>query len=262
MLGIIPAYAGSTYSHECELPDRQDHPRIRGEHGCQAILVDSDFGSSPHTRGALAVDDVEERMLRIIPAYAGSTSGMSSFSCRDWDHPRIRGEHCVRESVPRTVQGSSPHTRGALLQVRGGGDGLRIIPAYAGSTRPIRTAPRRCPRIIPAYAGSTRRGLHPGQPPVGSSPHTRGARRIGPRQRRRSGIIPAYAGSTQNLRQHGAREQDHPRIRGEHFFPTFNRIFPAGSSPHTRGALNTLIRIGRDPGIIPAYAGSTGLRAL
>ena len=30
-----------------------------------------------------------------------------------------------------------------------------------------------------------------------------------------------------------------------------------GSSPHTRGALNTLIRIGRDHGIIPAYAGST-----
>ena len=30
-------------------------------------------GSSPHTRGALAVDDVEEWVLRIIPAYAGST---------------------------------------------------------------------------------------------------------------------------------------------------------------------------------------------
>ena len=71
--GIIPAYAGSTSICAQPRTPRKDHPRIRGEHGCQAILVDSDFGSSPHTRGALPLDFDALAETRIIPAYAGST---------------------------------------------------------------------------------------------------------------------------------------------------------------------------------------------
>ena len=70
---IIPAYAGSTYSHECELPDRQDHPRIRGEHDIRFATLAGNYGSSPHTRGAQLSMANTGLGVGIIPAYAGST---------------------------------------------------------------------------------------------------------------------------------------------------------------------------------------------
>ena len=78
--GIIPAYAGSTPGSCRRGGPRWDHPRIRGEHGCQAILVDSDFGSSPHTRGAPSKWGFCVVPGRIIPAYAGSTYRLSDSS--------------------------------------------------------------------------------------------------------------------------------------------------------------------------------------
>ena len=52
--------------------------------------------------------------LRIIPAYAGSTSNAAKSQPKRSDHPRLRGEH-VWSYYPLR-------------------DGNRIIPAYAGST--------------------------------------------------------------------------------------------------------------------------------
>ena len=53
LLGIIPAYAGST----CQAPEprscSRDHPRIRGEHWMPLAASCAVVGSSPHTRGAL-----------------------------------------------------------------------------------------------------------------------------------------------------------------------------------------------------------------
>ena len=196
---IIPAYAGSTSSGSVTRSRTSDHPRIRGEHHFQKAWNSSKAGSSPHTRGARTCRIPAPRSRRIIPAYAGSTS-WSRRRRRSWgDHPRIRGEHLSPFAHFSTVNGSSPHTRGAL----------------GGSTF------RRCfSRIIPAYAGSTWRGLRrprpqPDHPRIrgehvldpraswltpGSSPHTRGARPAacpGPCRRR---IIPAYAGSTFMIR--------------------------------------------------------------
>ncbi len=72
-VGIIPAYAGSTFS-SVDLSGRfQDHPRIRGEHGPACRQVLGDDGSSPHTRGARLPRRARRRRHRIIPAYAGST---------------------------------------------------------------------------------------------------------------------------------------------------------------------------------------------
>ena len=90
---IIPAYAGSTVDSLLSDGSFLDHPRIRGEHGCQAILVDSDFGSSPHTRGAQRLARAGDRIFRIIPAYAGSTELVVVGHDEAQDHPRIRGEH-------------------------------------------------------------------------------------------------------------------------------------------------------------------------
>ena len=50
-----------------------DHPRIRGEHVSNVCDGTMPYGSSPHTRGALAMP---------VRTHRGSA-----------DHPRIRGEH-------------------------------------------------------------------------------------------------------------------------------------------------------------------------
>ena len=113
--GIIPAYAGSTLRCRTRCRTRWDHPRIRGEHSKNDNWAIAGAGSSPHTRGARA--DCPR-------------------PCRPtWDHPRIRGEHVLVVAGFDTDEGSSPHTRGARPPPAETQRRLRIIPAYAGSTR-------------------------------------------------------------------------------------------------------------------------------
>ena len=72
-MGIIPAYAGSTLTITASLYGYADHPRIRGEHRRQGLIVGQGTGSSPHTRGAPIRKMTTSASTRIIPAYAGST---------------------------------------------------------------------------------------------------------------------------------------------------------------------------------------------
>ena len=175
-------------------------------------------------------------LFRIIPAYAGSTARTPPPSRWTRDHPRIRGEHAGGAQHVPGARGSSPHTRGALGDVGVGQAHCGIIPAYAGST-----------------FGNSQRKWNA----AGSSPHTRGALEHVPRLGVDRGIIPAYAGSTFSTTQQKITFRDHPRIRGEHRALNPGGVFSAGSSPHTRGALFHVLRLGAGPGIIPAYAGST-----
>ena len=175
-------------------------------------------------------------MLRIIPAYAGSTDAVLLRVAFLSDHPRIRGEH-----------------RPWLRRIVGV---IGIIPAYAGSTQHASNRPviaEDHPRI---------RGEHRGvkqyaSKKAGSSPHTRGAQMRVERENNQAGIIPAYAGSTRFIEDDSEEDEDHPRIRGEHVrcpsFPDGRR----GSSPHTRGARLRKDSVRDWAGIIPAYAGST-----
>ena len=134
--GIIPAYAGSTLPMATRGLGRRDHPRIRGEHGRGSMTASRCVGSSPHTRGALIVNALDERLAGIIPAYAGSTGCCLCCLFLGWDHPRIRGEHGSSTRMVASCGGSSPHTRGAHQQHQPVPAQHGIIPAYAGSTRP------------------------------------------------------------------------------------------------------------------------------
>ena len=176
-----------------------------------------------------------------------------------------------------SAPGSSPHTRGAQADghrrtVAGG-----IIPAYAGSTFRIRRSRARKTGSSPHTRGapcverwaSPRRTDHPRirgehykssiscSGAAGSSPHTRGALASFLLKRPRAGIIPAYAGSTFALSNTSRRDQDHPRIRGEHHVKHPLQIQHQGSSPHTRGAPPSYRWSSLNVRIIPAYAGST-----
>ena len=294
---IIPAYAGSTRAPLRRPRESWDHPRIRGEHTDKTEALGLSQGSSPHTRGALASTAAGAGPPRIIPAYAGSTALTSDCSWAGRDHPRIRGEHIEAPPFRAPPMGSSPHTRGARKSMARPSPSIRIIPAYAGSTRLsglytgdgqdhprirgehcVCEAPRggrrgssphtrgahhsrgaasAAPRIIPAYAGSTGTSYRKPTWISGSSPHTRGARKFPVHRVEGLRIIPAYAGSTSASTTSDSSISDHPRIRGEHKNWATRWAAPEGSSPHTRGAPDLRHERRVDGRIIPAYAGST-----
>ncbi len=133
-LGITPAYAGSTSSRPLLFHCDWDHPRIRGKHMIHYIFCLPLIGSPPHTREALREMDQEECMLRITPAYAGSTFLKGIPSLITQDHPRIRGKHFLPPFSYLFSSGSPPHTREAHRNSHPSGMLLGITPAYAGST--------------------------------------------------------------------------------------------------------------------------------
>ena len=154
------------------------------------------------------------------------------------DHPRIRGEHPGIGTTGTPYRGSSPHTRGALIDDLEGEDLLEDHPRIRGEhclTKRIDSCS------------------------MGSSPHTRGALPGWRPHPRDAGIIPAYAGSTGSRRGGRGARRDHPRIRGEHTASAYAARTKCGSSPHTRGALVSLSAERWSVRIIPAYAGSTAV---
>ena len=154
------------------------------------------------------------------------------------------------------TDGSSPLTRGALLNRVGILVTPRLIPAHAGST------PSRTWRSQSAPAHPRSRGEHVDLLVdeglgVGSSPLTRGALRHGRVSGRAPGLIPAHAGSTCSNACHWCSCGAHPRSRGEHDGLVDVHSVPQGSSPLTRGARKTARKSRRQRRLIPAHAGST-----
>ena len=70
-------------------------------------------------------------------------------------------------------------------------------------------------------------------------------------------IIPACAGSTFHCAADTAGREDHPRMRGVHYFRVSTHAPRMGSSPHARGPLSSHSHTGYRDRIIPACAGST-----
>ena len=152
--------------------------------------------------------------------------------------------------------GSSPHTRGLLVNCHRVELAPRIIPAHAGFTSSTERK-----RGITSDHPRTR-GVYPRKrwcavSVLGSSPHTRGL----PRHRRRPGgdgrIIPAHAGFTGRTARRSRRAGDHPRTRGVYMGAAALPVLIAGSSPHTRGLLAVFTVELRRVRIIPAHAGFT-----
>ena len=72
--------------------------------------------------------------MGIIPAYAGTTSTRPCRPALSGDHPRLRGDHVMVQTISVTSSGSSPPTRVPRRQVVRVGRLEGIIPAYAGTT--------------------------------------------------------------------------------------------------------------------------------
>ena len=217
---------------------------------------DAQSGSSPRMRGALTIDAVLVDNQRIIPADAGSTISSYPVWSSLGDHPRGCGEHMYPNVLSWRNSESSPRMRGAraehdLVQAR-----LGIIPADAGSTRPL-TALAAWSADHPRGCGEHKSRVALRSSPEGSSPRMRGAlycTLITTAIRR---IIPADAGSTRQGAPGASLEGDHPRGCGEHVIQSVAAMLTAGSSPRMRGAPHKQAPIAVGKGIIPADAGST-----
>ena len=148
--GIIPAYAGNTRERHGTVSDRRDHPRVCGEHILGDSNADIHRGSSPRMRGTRGGGIGALRLVGIIPAYVGNTPHTTCSWSRNWDHPRVCGEHHTCTFTGRLGAEPSPRMRGTPNVRLVGRLGLGIIPAYAGNTyRMCRsyTVPRDHPRV-------------------------------------------------------------------------------------------------------------------
>ena len=235
---IIPACAGSTARSASSWTALWDHPRLRGEHAESTSALETVTGSSPPARGALE-DSVGE-----------------GFAHLRGDHPRLRGEHGQLAHGGALAEGSSPPARGAQHTLFEYGQGIRIIPACAGSTggtKPSGITYEDHPRLRGEHQAYTDQTLVND----GSSPPARGAPWCSWTYRCGAGIIPACAGSTAAPASRGRRSADHPRLRGEHRAAGVLIRWGSGSSPPARGALPAQRRPPPQDRIIPACAGST-----
>ncbi len=193
---IIPAHAGQTAVPTVADGTRSDHPRACGaNHDCVRPLF-RPFGSSPRMRGKHAVAGAARRVVRIIPAHAGQTSGLTYPMPSVADHPRACGANFRVREVVDAYAGSSPRMRGKRLHKRHRGKPVRIIPAHAGQTgerpsnaRPLADHPRACGanlQLVEGFGGSF----------FGSSPRMRGKLLNCATPVEILRIIPAHAGQT------------------------------------------------------------------
>ena len=132
--GLIPAHAGKTSAVGVSGRSGAAHPRSRGENLAGRFYRWNQGGSSPLTRGKLTVEVLVAQPVRLIPAHAGKTTATSRAHVVSRAHPRSRGENGGAQEGAHPGQGSSPLTRGKLLD--GGLCALQggLIPAHAGKT--------------------------------------------------------------------------------------------------------------------------------
>ena len=192
------------------------------------------------------------------------------------EHPRARGENPRNNWSLRSVNGTSPRTRGKLLVIFFTLPATGNIPAHAGKTSwecGLCSPPPEHPRA----RGENRLSLSGFILLGGTSPRTRGKQFPGaqkiihfrnipahagkpPKSRphnRRVGNIPAHAGKTTRKSAWVSLHSEHPRARGENVRKRKKKPATIGTSPRTRGK-----PVPRDEKLIdirniPAHAGKT-----
>ena len=156
-----------------------------------------------------------DRLARFIPALAGNTEGVLQRWSEKTVHPRARGEHGIDAPFPGEHTGSSPRSRGTHVQSDLGLVLRRFIPALAGNT--MRSFARwKMSSVHPRARGEHRSYSKPLMMAPGSSPRSRGTRRLAHKGRCFHRFIPALAGNTLPGSVSWPSPPVHPRARGEH----------------------------------------------
>ena len=131
---LIPAHAGKTWFVVASAYTGGAHPRSRGENRLLDPLTTVLAGSSPLTRGKRRLPRMGLWGRGLIPAHAGKTHRLSARQGRGSAHPRSRGENLAPSTGSPSDGGSSPLTRGKLLELAQCLTVPGLIPAHAGKT--------------------------------------------------------------------------------------------------------------------------------
>lgn len=182
-------------------------------------------------RGTQSRASLGERLRRIIPACAGSTTAKSRRSSRRPDHPRVH-EDTSTQQLPNITWPDHLRVRGEHLGRAAARRCTGGTPACAGSTSP-RSTTKICRRVTPAWGALALLG--------------EGGSEVG--------ITPACAGSTWPPTCRPRPSWDHPRGRGEHKQVDQDLQMIEGSPPHVRGARGRQPRQMGVDRITPACAG-------
>ncbi len=252
---FIPAGAGNTCATRAVTRASPVHPRGRGEHREDGILLALTYGSSPQARGTQRRHAVTRPPVRIIPAgarntaLAGSAVLASAVHPRAGTgntpstrppgasrpvHPRARGEHRAAVLRHACSFGSSSRSRGTLQLLLRQCDLPRFIPALAGNTWNSRKRARTTP-VHPHIRGEHEVFQRVGMADSGSSPRSRGTRGGRGHRARGGRFIPTLAGAGNTVRYSATRRSRtvHPRARGEHLILRAVTSVPRGSSPRS-----------------------------
>ena len=212
--GIIPAHAGKTRLRASWAWRTWAHPRLRGENPIIVACRLPAAGSSPLTQGKPMPFIGNSHPKGIIPAHAGKTRRKPVQHDRHRDHPRSRGENTSVKPKSKIAWGSSPLTRGKRGGCNQAAVFVGLIPTHAGKTLRGRS-PYQCPAAHPRSRGENPTLLITTPHVQGSSPLTRGKRRVHGVTERLVGLIPTHAGKTGSRSCRLRPSTAHPRSRGE-----------------------------------------------
>ena len=232
------------------------HPRVGGENASMMALILAKAGSSPRGRGKLARNVRQGRGYRLIPAWAGKTTGCPQTTHGSPAHPRVGGENAGRSKLRRAGKGSSPRGRGKLCVCPCWCFRRRLIPAWAGKTTPTgREATRSTAH--PRVGGENIQTTVQAVAGWGSSPRGRGKPTSTIEGAWGNRLIPAWAGKTGCRRSARGPPRAHPRVGGENLNAVAGGNADTGSSPRGRGKLCAALPAALRLRLIPAWAGKT-----
>ena len=165
------------------------------------------------------------------------------------------GEHIQTSNIDTDNRGSSPRGRGTHRHIPERFFPCRIIPAWAGNTKPhgsLDLIPDH-PRVGGEHSSSGASFVTS----TGSSPRGRGTHESAGCIPHKVRIIPAWAGNTSPQAGRKALLTDHPRVGGEHVSDVEVDFADTGSSPRGRGTRERFVYPSPKFRIIPAWAGNT-----
>ena len=152
---LIPACAGKTSLSFDFSELSRAHPRVCGENSLPSQAGLTCPGSSPRVRGKPALADPRGLTAGLIPACAGKTHPINTFSSLRRAHPRVCGENQGHAAQLTLFVGSSPRVRGKPRLCRCAFWCSGLIPACAGKT-PGRRERRSLSRAHPRVCGENR----------------------------------------------------------------------------------------------------------